>query len=40
MKKLIDKYKFWTLYYRQEIVWFCLGSITTTLLIILLSILL
>ena len=38
MKKLLDKFNIWSLYYRQEIVWFILGSLTTSVLIIILSI--
>jgi len=40
MKKLLDKFNIWSLYYRQEIVWFILGSLTTSVLIIILSIIL
>ena len=40
MKKLLDKFNIWSLYYRQEIVWFGIGSFTTSVLIIILSIIL
>jgi len=40
MKKLLEKFNIWSLYYRQEIVWFAIGSLTTSGLIILFSIIL
>jgi hypothetical protein len=39
MRKLLDKFNLWSLYYRQEIVWFTIGSLTTLILLIILSIL-